>query len=177
MRKFMFFPIWKMETVEQWLQNMEKEGKRLTDVHFNYWFYFTESKRKNCKYIITYNMAKGPEADMYEYEHSLLSDYNANEIKVQSTTGCNCYRITCETDDMDPFWDSLYLYRNQYLKHVTLQYSKMAFFMAVPASFVAINILFIPCNPIIKLIAGLVGLLFLTYFAYYVVGYIKFRKK
>ena len=48
MKKFVFFPLWRIEDVEKYLESMEQKGYRLEKIKHSYWFYFKESTSKKA---------------------------------------------------------------------------------------------------------------------------------
>ena len=78
MRKFIFFPLWKIEKTEHTLAEMEKSGYRLTRVMFSYWFYFQKASPKDIRYFFEYKSFRGK---TIPFDYFLLSNHNANIVK------------------------------------------------------------------------------------------------
>ncbi len=45
-KKFIYFPLWKIDELEKTLEEMEKQGYRTVYVKNSYWFYFKKSSPK-----------------------------------------------------------------------------------------------------------------------------------
>lgn len=182
MKKFMFFPLWKINKLENKLNEMEKQGYRLDYIKYAYWFYFKESKSKNSDYIITYTMPKDNHSGMYEYGYELLSEYSANEIKSTQTI-YNVYRITGENRD----FKDLIAYRDKYFQRVYFQYMIISlFFLLISIVPMILSLIFDGAiitddvnsfaldEFVFLMIMGVVSLLFAIYYFY---GYIQQKKK
>ena len=81
MRKFLFFHLWKLEKLEEYLEIMEKNGYRLDSVKHSYWFCFKESNSKEMHYFLSYKSFVKPSMGMVDY--ALLSRHNANIVKTK----------------------------------------------------------------------------------------------
>lgn len=123
-KKFIFFPIWKIDKLENKLNEMEKQGYRLDYIKYSYWFYFKKTNPQNSNYIITYDMAKDNRPGMYEYRHQLLSEYSANKILTKYTK-FNIFRVTGQNRN----FRKLITYRDKYFQHVYFQYFIASFIM------------------------------------------------
>ena len=123
-KKFIFFPIWKIDKLENKLNEMEKQGYRLDYIKYSYWFYFKKTNPQNSNYIITYDMAKDNRPGMYEYRHQLLSEYSANKILTKYTK-FNIFRVTGQNKN----FKKLITYRDKYFQHVYFQYFIASFIM------------------------------------------------
>lgn len=164
----MFYPLWKVDKLEEELHKFELNGWRLNSILLSCVFKFVKSKQKDSDYIITYNMAKDFVPDMFEYEQMLLADYSANKIKKKST-GFNAFRVTGNNRDSD----ELKNYRNNYIKHVLFQY------MLISAVFLLLGILIL-LAAILQQEHGITIILSSAYtsisalcFLYRLLGYIK----
>ncbi len=174
MKKFIFFPLWKIDKLENKLNEMEKRGYRLDYIKYAYWFYFKESKPKDSDYIITYTMYNDNHPGMYECGHQLLSEYSANEIQTIQTK-YNVYRITGENRD----FKNLIAYRDKYFQCVyfknMLGVLLLLLIVLIP---IIIGIIFngitISDGMILILIEEIVLLMLAIYYFY---GYIKQKKK
>ena len=113
MKRLFFFPVWKVEKIEQEFSRLEQEGWRLTKCATPFLFCFTLSNQKKTQYFFTYSEVKGRK--MQEIEHFLKSKLNADEIN-NSSLGffsiTNVYRMTQPAD-----LEKLRFYRNVYLQH------------------------------------------------------------
>lgn len=172
-KKFMFFPLWKVDELENELNKLECQGWRLVKIKFML-FYFVKSNSKDTAYIVTYNMHNDFKPNMYEYEHMLLSEYYADKIS-SGNISYSIFRITGKNRD----FKDLIEYRNKYFQHILFQYIiglfvLLLFFLAliiVPIVFHGITIL---CDIIFTLFCEIILLLLTIYCIY---GYIKQRKK
>ena len=126
MRKFKYYPLWKINDLEDFLSKSELKGWRLSCIKFSCVFYFVKCTSKDSDYIITYNMAKDHTSGMYRYEQELLSNYCANKIATKAT-GYSVFRITGQNRD---FKDLKY-YRKKYLRHVMFQYMLISLFFLI----------------------------------------------
>ena len=79
MRKFIFFPLWKIEELEKKLESMEQKGYRLEKIKHSHYFYFKESKPKEMSYFLCYKAFRGK--NMGNWDYALLSNHNANPVE------------------------------------------------------------------------------------------------
>ncbi len=56
MRILKYYPLWKINELEDFLSKSEINGWRLSCIKFSYFFYFDKCKSKDTEYIITYNL-------------------------------------------------------------------------------------------------------------------------
>ena len=168
MKRFKYYPLWKVHELENFLSSSELKGWRLTCIKFSCIFYFVECKPKDSSYVITYDMAKDNTPCMYQYEQKLLSDYCANKIDTKAT-GYSVFRITGENRNFEDLKD----YRKKYLKHVMFQY------MVISLIFLITGLLMLAASIYQNLsgygsMATFIYFLFtLALFVYRVNGYIK----
>lgn len=168
MKKFKYYPLWKVHELENFLSSSELQGRRLTCIKFSCIFYFVECKPKDSSYVITYDMPKDNTPCMYQYEQKLLSDYCANKIDTKAT-GYSVFRITGENRNFEDLKD----YRKKYLKHVMFQY------MVISLIFLITGLLMLAASIYQNLsgygsMATFIYFLFtLALFVYRVNGYIK----
>ena len=113
--KFMFYPVWKAEKLEEKLSKLESEGLRLKKEKLFSRYVFERAKRKDCTYVVTYSMTNDNHPGLYEWERILLSEYKANEIKNKHFS-YRYFRITGEAPDLTDFKKD----RDEYLRHVML---------------------------------------------------------
>ncbi len=168
MRMFKYYPLWKINELEDFLSKSELDGWRLSSIKFSCLFYFQKCKVKDTEYVVTYNMAKDRTPCMYEYEQQLLSDYCANRIATKAT-GYSVYRVTGEKRD----FNDLKNYRNEYLKHVLFQY--MLISMIFPITGLILMIASIYQNSSVYVFVGtsLYFVLTLAVFIFRIYGYMK----
>ncbi len=79
MNKLLFFPLWKIEDLENYLEEMEYKGYRLENIKYSYLFCFKETAPKKMSYFLSYKTIRRPSMEHWDY--ALLSRHNANEIK------------------------------------------------------------------------------------------------
>ena len=113
MRKFIFFPLWKIEKTEHTLAEMEKSGYRLTRVMFSYWFYFQKASPKDIRYFFEYKSFRGK---TIPFDYFLLSNHNANIVK-----NVYCYYSVFRTKATKEEMKLLYDVRLEYIKGVLLE--------------------------------------------------------
>ncbi len=91
MKKFIFNPLWKTDKTEEKLSQLERNGYRLINVKFNYWFYFKKSEKRNVSYFCSFSDGRG--LTMTNWESSICSNYSAQKIDTKFTS-LNYYRVT-----------------------------------------------------------------------------------
>ena len=79
MKKFFFFPLWKIENLEGKLSKLEQNGWRLDRLSPFNCFHFVEATAKDTSYFFTYKLIK--ENGMADIEHFLKSKHNANPVR------------------------------------------------------------------------------------------------
>lgn len=168
MRSFKYYPLWKINELEDFLSKSELDGWRLSSIKFSCLFYFQKCKVKDTEYVVTYNMAKDRTPCMYEYEQQLLSDYCANRIATKAT-GYSVFRVTGPKRD----FNDLKNYRNEYLKHVLFQYMLISMIFLITGLILMIASIHQKSSEYV-LITTFIYLLFtLTAFIYRIFGYVK----
>jgi len=170
MKKFVFFPLWKIEKVERYLESMEQNGYRLEKVRYSHYFYFKKSEPKQMSYFISYNSFRGK--SMGSCDYFLLSNHGALPIQTHM-----CYYTLYSTKKRKEDLLLLRGARMDYIKSKLLE-------KALTALFVAMLIL-APCLAAIItqtsykeicLFSPLLG--FCVYLAvYYLYGYFKQKSK
>lgn len=78
MKKFFFYPLWKIENLEEKLSNFEQAGWRLDRLSPFNCFHFVEATAKNSSYFFTYTLIK--ENGMADIEHYIKSKHRANPV-------------------------------------------------------------------------------------------------
>ena len=127
MKKFFFFPLWKVEKIEKALSNMEQNGWRLDRISFFNCFHFVESPPKKTSYFFTYKLIK--ENGMADIEHFLKSKLGANPVNGAPTAilhSVYVYRIASDAD-----LEKLWFYRNIYLQHLVGQQILLGLFLPI----------------------------------------------
>ena len=168
MRKFKYYPLWKVNELEDFLSKSELEGMRLTCIKFSYIFYFVKCKSKNSSYVITYDIAKDHVADMYQYEQELLSDYCANRITTKAT-GYSVFRITGKNRD----FKDLKRYRREYFRHIMFQYMLISLIFLITGLMLVIASIYQHLSGYGLIITFSYFFFTLALFIYRIYGYIK----
>lgn len=52
MKKFKYYPLWKINDLEEFLSKSELEGWRLSGIKYSCIFYFVKCKSKNSDYVL-----------------------------------------------------------------------------------------------------------------------------
>lgn len=167
MKKIMYYPLWRIDELEECLHELELFGLRLSDVKFSCVFYFVKSNPKDSDYVITYNMPKDRTPCMYEYEQKLLSEHFANKIPTENT-GYDVFRITGENRDFQDIKD----YRKSYFKHVLFQQLLIAVIFLFTGLFMLFAALFQKAALVIIALICIYTFLSLIVLLYRMYGYI-----
>lgn len=175
MKKFIFFPLWKIEELENTLEGMEKQGYRTVYVKNSYWFYFKEVKPKEVSYFLSYTSPKGQ--NMLSCDYAVLSNHNGHPVKQKS-----CYYKLFRTTKPKSELDFLYGVRQDFIKHIFLQKFLLFLFMLILVSVGCFSEIvsteeftnFIMTKIVFLLLCVAVCLFFSVYYIY---GYIKQCKK
>lgn len=117
MKKFFFFPLWRVEKIEKELSDLEQKGWHLDRISFFNCFHFVESSPRKASYFFTYRMIK--EKGMADTEHFLKSKLGASPVNGSSESllfSVSVYRIVSDADLQKPSF-----YRNIYLQHLVGQ--------------------------------------------------------
>lgn len=170
MKKFIFFPLWKIEDIENFLEMMERKGFRLVNVKFSYCFCFEPTQPKEVCYFLSYKSFRGESMDHYNY--ALLSEHKANPVKTKM-----CYFSVLRTKEEKKKMLLLYEGRLDYIKSKILE--KLITSLVITLLFVTLFFLAIYATATITdfcILLLFVGLgIFST--TYYCIGYLKQRKK
>lgn len=124
MRKYIFFPLWKIESLERYLENMEQNGYRLEKIKYSYCFYFKVSIPKEMRYYISYKSFRGQ--SMGSCDYALKSKYNANLIKSKM-----CFYTMYRTKEQKENLSLLYEFRMDYIKIKLLEKALTGMFIAI----------------------------------------------
>ena len=124
MKKFVFFPLWRIEDVEKYLESMEQKGYRLEKIKHSYWFYFKESTSKQMCYFLSYKSFRG--SSMGYCDYALLSNHSANPIESQYCF-YTMYRTKEHKEDLLP----LYGVRSDYIKVKLLEKALTSLFLTI----------------------------------------------
>lgn len=171
MKKFKYYPLWKINDLEKFLSKSELEGWRLSYIKYSCIFYFVKCKSKNSDYVVTYNMANDNTAGMYKYEQELMEDYCADKI-ASKATGYSVFRITGQNRD----FKDLKQYRNKYLKHVMFQYMLISLIFLITGLMLMIASIHHSLPVYGQVAAGSYLFLTLALFIYKIYGYVKQSK-
>lgn len=172
MNKIFFYPLWEIEKLEKRLREMELCGWRLSCVKYGVVFEFEKSKSKDAEYIVTYNIARDRNEDMYEYELQLLAKHSANRISTKFTIK-NFFRITGTNRN----FDELVRFRKQYFKRVLFQQMIIASCFLVPALLILLASVLQEHSVLIRVTSGIYASLTLIAFAFRLWGYIIHKRR
>ena len=114
MKKFIFFPLWKIESLEQSLEDLEQKGYRLVNVKNSYWFTFKVATPKVMHYFLSYKSFRG--ASMGNCDYALESAHNASLIDSKM-----CYYTLYRTKESKDKLPLLYEVRLDYIRKVLLE--------------------------------------------------------
>lgn len=115
MWKFYYYPQWRFDLLEQYLDYMEANGYRLVYVSFLYFFKFQKSNPRKVHYLYSYSFLK--ESGMIDQDYQMRKKYNAMEIHSSFFFPTKVLRITTIPAPIEEFDE----FRKKYLLHVLLQ--------------------------------------------------------
>lgn len=178
MTKFFFFPLWKIEKVEEELSNLEGNGWRLDRLSPFNCFHFVKSSAKDTSYFFTYNLIK--DIGMADIEHFLKAKHSANPVRGTTSTSIfhtvNVYRIVSNADLEKPRF-----YRNIYLQHLVRQQLLLGAFLPILCTMLLIFQLAaygMPVEDMPKWIfLGMINVLLLAYCGYQVYGLFRLKQQ
>ena len=171
MKKHFFYPLWKIEKLEEKLSNLERMGWRLDRISPINSFYFVESSAKDSSYFFTYKLIK--ENGMADIEHYIKSKLRANPVSGNPAASIlhsvYVYRIVpCVNLEKPRF------YRNIYLQHLVRQKILFGLFLPILCSLTLILQMIsggVPAEDIPQwIVFGFGTLLSLTYCGYQLYG-------
>lgn len=125
MWKFIFFPCWYCELLEDKLSALEQHGLRLVSANLFYFFKFAECKPKKVRYVITYSFFR--ELGMRECDYFIKHCCKGNSVNTGALFFMNILRIT---DTNAPFSEVI-SYRSRYMSRVLLQKICLSFFFGL----------------------------------------------
>lgn len=170
-KKFIFFPIWKIDELENSLKEMEQQGYRLDYIKYSYWFYFKESNPKTVNYFMSYNISRKLNCSFCD--SNILSNHHGHEI---NSYHCfyNLYRTTESKDKLD------FLYEIQ--REITLHSILELFFTALFMFSLLFILSFLSIKNTNTDIVSMIFVLFCTFVCllftiYYLYAYIKQKQK
>ncbi len=163
MKKFIFFPLWKIENLEKYLETMEQNGYRLDKISHSYWFYFNESTPKEMHYFLSYKSFRGQSMGWCDY--ALEKNYNAHEIKSNM-----CFYTMYRTKEPKENLSLLYEGRLDYIKAKLLGKALTVLFLAILYSAVSVAAITFSTGKNIWLMGVFIGI-FVCIAVYYFYGY------
>ncbi len=102
-QRLSFFPLWRFEKLEHWLEAMEAQGWRLQKVQWGFWFSFRMGTPKQVRYVwMGHDMKRKEPFELWEQEHHLRSAWNAESIE-SSMTNFELYRLIRTDADLTEF--------------------------------------------------------------------------
>ena len=115
MKKFIFYTIWNLQKVECRLENYEKEGWRLVDVHHMYWFEFKRSKKRQVKFFLLPSINKG---DLFtiDFEEHIKGAFGAHEINENKNALIYVFEIVNTYNDRTKLYEKRWYYMNYQFK-------------------------------------------------------------
>lgn len=125
MKKRYFYPIWKIDKLDNELAKMEQSGLRLDKITAFRTFRFVKSQPKDVRYFTTYTISR--ERGMANIEQS-LKEKGANKIGTFSDSigMAEIYRITNNLDITDKTE-----FRNIYLQHTMMTKLLICLFLCI----------------------------------------------
>lgn len=170
MKKYIHFPLWKIEKLEQSLEKMEKSGYRLTNVSYSHWFTFKESPPKEMYYFLSYKAFRGQ--SMGNCDYALESKHKANLIDSQM-----CYYSLYRTKEQKDELSLLFEVRMDYIKRILFEKAVTSLFLAIIFALLLYATMSASANykSLLIMIILLCACVFLT--TYYFYGFSKQRSK
>ena len=170
MKVFKYFPLWKIEDIESWLESMEQKGYRLEKIKHSYFFYFKNSSPKQMNYFISYKSFRGK--SMGHCDYALLSRYRAHPI--ESTM---CFYTMYRTKECKEVLLLLYEVRLDYIRANLFERFLTALFLTILFSIPLVaSIIFQSNSPGIWLFGVMIGIC-VCFAIYYFYGYLKQKNK
>jgi len=163
-KKYIFFPLWKIEVLEKKLSEMEQKGYRLENIKFSYCFFFKKSTPKEMNYFLSYKSFRGQSMSYADY--ALESRHYANLIKSKM-----CFFNLYRTKEQKEKLSLLYEARLDYIKRILLEKALTSFFITI----IFTNLFFLSLMKAWLAIALAVISACLT--TYYMIGYNKQKIK
>ncbi|MBE6813733.1 MAG: DUF2812 domain-containing protein [Ruminococcaceae bacterium] len=171
MNKIIFFNLWEIEKLEQFLEDMECNGFRLDNIKYSYCFCFKKSEPRLMHYFLSYKSFRGQSMDYCDY--ALESKYSSNQIKSKMCF-FSMYRTKVQKEELT----LLYEVRMDYMKSKLLENALTVLFLAalllIPL-IAATHFGTLSCNGI--LIIGVFVAICVVLTVYYFYGYYKQKNK
>ena len=164
---FYFYPLWQIEKIEKYLEEMEKQGYRLQEVKHYYFFKFRKSPAKNVQYIFYYTFLNDFHIVHFNMQQQIKGQFLGDTISKDP----NIYRICDTTADLS----HIKSFRKQYLKKVLLQKIVLTSIFILPS----IALIFQRSMEINlkEIFLGAVGIVSLFILVYYLIGIFILMKK
>ncbi len=177
MKKFFFFPLWKVEKIEAELSELEQQGWRLDKFSPFHCFHFVKSSIKSTSFFFTYKLIK--ENGMADMEHFLKSKLNASPV--HGTTASLFHSVYVYRIPSRPSLEKGRFYRNIYLQHMVRQKILLGFILPILCALCfTCQLVFsgMPAEAVAAWIfIGLLNLLPLAYCGYQFYGLRKLKKQ
>lgn len=169
--RFFFYPQWNYKKAEQWLEEMERSGFRLSKVSWCWWFRFVPSQPKEVQYLFTYNYLK--ETAMLDYEDQLRSSCGANCIPSSGPIYAAVYRETAGND-----LSEIVRFRQHYLKHVFRQKLLLSLLFSVLAAAILVLSLRDDVQVLVAVLCwGTIALVGVLFDFWYIYGLLQLRQR
>ncbi len=174
-KKFIYFPLWKIDELEKTLEEMEKQGYRTVYVKNSYWFYFKKSRPKEVSYFLSYISPRGQ--NMMSCDYAISSNHKGHPVNNKSS-----YYKLFRTTELKSELVLLYGIRDDFIKHVFLQKIFISLFMLLLLSLVTFAGIMTTKNfttlNIVEIAFVLLCITLCLFFSvYYLYGYLKQCKK
>ena len=124
MKKIVFFPLWRIDDLEKYLESMEQKGYRLERIKHSYCFYFKESRPKHLYYFLSYKSFRGSSMGFCDY--ALLSNHKAIPIESKMCF-YSMYRLKECKENLSLFYEM----RLDYIKMKLLEKALTALFLTI----------------------------------------------
>ena len=170
MKVFKYFPLWKIDDIERFLESMEQKGYRLEKIKHSYFFYFKKSSPKQMNYFISCKSFRGQ--SMGHCDYALLSKHRAHPIE-----SAMCFYTMYRTKECKENLSLLYEVRLEYIKASLFENFLTALFLAIFFSIpLFASLIFQSNNQRIWFFGVIIGIC-VCFAIYYFYGYLKQRKK
>lgn len=170
MKKYIFFPLWKIESLEEYLESMEQKGYRLDNISYSHCFSFKESTPKQMNYFLSIKSFSWLNMGCCDY--ALESRHNANQIKSKM-----CFFAMYRTKEQKEKLSLLYEARMDYIKRILLEKALTELFLSILYAVIIISgIITSSINKGIWII-GVIPAICFCLTVYHFFGYIKQKNK
>ena len=170
MKVFKYFPLWKIDDIERFLESMEQKGYRLEKIKYSYFFHFKKSSPKQMNYFISCKSFRGQ--SMGHCDYALLSKHRAHPIE-----SAMCFYTMYRTKECKENLSLLYEVRMDYIRANLFERFLTALFLTILFSISPVaSIIFQSNCQGIWLFGAMIGIC-VCFAIYYFYGYLKQRKK